>query len=321
LTHVESVVRTDNEARATVQTDEISVCICTYKRPQLLRRLLTAIAKQHTEGLFTISCVVVDNDASASARSLVEGLQSTFPVVIQYAMEPTRNFAIVRNVALGMATGNLIAFIDDDEVPSEDWLVRLWRTLGECQADAVLGPVHPYFETSPPAWVKQSRVCERPSYPTGTVLHWRKTRTGNVLMRRAMILEDGIRFDPAYATGGEDVDFFRRAAEIGKNFVWCEEAPAYELVPESRLRRGYYLRRALLQGRVSSKYAAESPSPLATLQVALKALSAIVIYTLALPFLFLCGEHVGMKYLIKDCHHVGRLLAIMGVSHSTRRDF
>jgi succinoglycan biosynthesis protein ExoM len=321
LTHVDSVAGTDNEPRAAVRADDITVCVCTYKRPQLLRRLLIAITKQSTESLFTISCVVVDNDASESARPVVQDLQSKFPIPIRYAMEPTRNFAIVRNVALSLATGNLIAFIDDDEVPCEDWLVRLWRTLDDSRADAVLAPVRPYFETPPPTWIKRSRVCERPSYPTGTALHWRKTRTGNVLIRRAMILKDGIRFDPAYGTGGEDVDFFRRAAEVGKKFVWCEEAPAYELVPESRLRRAYYLQRALLQGRVSSKYAAESPSPLATLRVALKALSAIVIYTLALPFFFLCGDHVGMKYLIKDCHHIGRLLAILGVSHSNRREF
>jgi hypothetical protein len=167
----------------------------------------------------------------------------------------------------------------------------------------------------------RSRICERPSHPTGDTLHWKQTRTGNVLLRTAIVVQDGIRFDPAYATGGEDVDFFRRAASAGKTFVWCEEAPAYELVPEARLSRRYYLKRALLQGRVSSKYAAERPSALATMRVAAKAFVAMAVYTCALPFLFLLGDHVGMKYLIKDCHHIGRLLAMLGVSHSASRDF
>jgi glycosyltransferase involved in cell wall biosynthesis len=304
-----------------VGTEEITVCICTYQRPELLERLLTAVAAQRTGGLFTFSCAVVDNDESASARTVVQRLQAAFPVPIRYAVEPARNFALARNRSLSLVSGNFFAFVDDDEVPGEDWLMLLWRTLHEHHADAVLGPVRPYFETEPPSWVVRSRICERPSYPTGSTLHWRQTRTGNVLMRAAMVTEDNIRFDPAFATGGEDVDFFKRASRAGKTFVWCEEAPVYELVPEARLRRSYHLKRALLQGRVSLKYATERPSALEMLRLAVKAFAAMVIYTCALPFLFLLGDHVGMKYLIKDCHHIARLLAILGISRSAHRDF
>lgn len=301
--------------------EEITVCICSYRRPELLERLLTAVSAQKTSGLFSFSCAVVDNDASASARSVIERLQPIFPVSIRYAVEPTRNFALVRNRALSLVSGNFLAFIDDDEVPREDWLIQLWRTLHQYQSDAVLGPVRPYFESPPPSWVVRSRVCERPSYPTGSVLHWRQTRTGNVLLRTAIVVEDGIRFDPAFASGGEDVDFFRRAAHTGKTFVWCEEAPAYEFVPESRLCRRYHLKRALLQGRISLKYATERSSFFGTLRVAAKSFVAALSYSVALPVLFFFGDHVGMKYLIKDCHHVARLLAILGVLQTTRRDF
>jgi succinoglycan biosynthesis protein ExoM len=308
------------EADTSPKIDEITVCICSYQRPKLLERLLTELALQRTDGLFTFSCVVVDNDASASAHTVVEHLRPTFPVPIQYTVEPTRNFALARNRALSLVSGKFLTFIDDDEVPQVDWLMQLWQTLHQYQADAVLGPVRPYFESQPPSWVVRSRICERPSHTTGSKLHWRQTRTGNVLLRTAVI-EEGVCFDPAYATGGEDVDFFRRAARAGKTFVWCEEAPAYELVPEARLRRRYYLKRAFLQGRVSLKYATERSSALGKLRVATKAAVAMVVYTCALPFLFLLGDHVGMKYLIKDCHHIARLLAILGVSQPAQRDF
>jgi succinoglycan biosynthesis protein ExoM len=309
------------ESGVATETDEITVCVCSYRRPELLERLLAALAVLRTDGLFTFCCVVVDNDAAATARTVVQRLQPTFRVPIRYAVESARNFALARNQALKMISGRFLAFIDDDEVPQEDWLLQLWRTLHLYDADAVLGPVRPYFETRPPSWVVRSGICERPSHATGTALHWRQTRTGNVLLRTAIVLENGVRFDPAYATGGEDVDFFRRAALAGNKFVWCEEAPAYELVPESRLRRHYFLKRAFLQGRVSLKYATEKPSSVGTLRVAAKAFGAMVLYTLALPILFLLGEHIGMQYLIKDCHHIGRLLAILGVSHSASRDF
>lgn len=303
------------------ETDEITVCICTYRRPELLERLLAAITAQRTDGMFTFSCVVVDNDAAASARTVVERLQPAFQVPIRYALETARNIALARNRAVSLVTGGFVAFIDDDEIPCEDWLLRLWRAINDFHADAVLGPVKPYFESRLPAWIDQSRICERPSHATGSALHWRQTRTGNALLRASIVKKDGIRFDPAYATGGEDVDFFRRAAQAGKTFVWCDESAVYELVPASRLTRRYYLKRAFLQGRISLKYAVDRPSVFGTLRVAIKAFAAAVIYTIALPVLFLFGDHVGMKYLIKDCHHISRLLAILGISRRDTREF
>ena len=50
----------------------ICVCICTYKRPVLLRRLLEGLGDQDTSRLFTFSIVVVDNDRSESARGVVK---------------------------------------------------------------------------------------------------------------------------------------------------------------------------------------------------------------------------------------------------------
>jgi glycosyltransferase involved in cell wall biosynthesis len=303
------------------EIEKITVCICTYRRPDLLERLLAELAKQQTDGLFTFTCVVVDNDASASAQPVIERLRPTFSVSILYAQEPARNIALARNLAISLVDGEFLAFIDDDEVPAKDWLMQLWRALHLYQSDAVLGPVRPYFDVQPPAWVVRSRICERPSQTTGSTLHWRQTRTGNVLMRFSLVVEDGIWFNPEYATGGEDVDFFRRAASAGKTFVWCEEGLVYELVPKARLHRRYYLKRALLQGRVSLKYAAEQSSALKSFRIAAKALAAMLVYTCSLPVLFLLGEHIGMKYLIKDFHHIGRFFAVLGVSHSASRDF
>ncbi|HVZ83090.1 MAG TPA: glycosyltransferase family A protein [Terracidiphilus sp.] len=306
---------------ASPQLVEITVCICTYRRLALLEKLLDVVAHQQTENRFTFSCVVVDNDVEASARPVVEKMQPAFAAPMQYAVESERNFARVRNRTLSLAQGDYIAFIDDDEVPQPDWLLQMLTTLERYSADAVLAPVRPYFDREPPKWIVRSRVCERPAHPTGTEIHWRRTRTGNVLFRRSIVTEDQVFFDPAYGSGGEDIDFFRRAAEKGRRFIWCEEAPAYELVPESRLTRGYYLRRALHQGRLSLSYATDRPSFLGTVGVGIKAFIAALLYTLALPVLFLLGDHLGMKYLIKDCHHIARLLAIFGLPRTAKRNF
>src|SRR5215469_8032161 len=98
----------------TSETPHICICICTYKRPQYLRRLITELTVQETEGLFTYSLVVVDNDRLRSAESVVRELAASCPVQISYCMESTQNIAMARNQAVRNASGDFIAFIDDD---------------------------------------------------------------------------------------------------------------------------------------------------------------------------------------------------------------
>jgi cellulose synthase/poly-beta-1,6-N-acetylglucosamine synthase-like glycosyltransferase len=287
----------------------------------LLPRLFGKLALQRTGGEFDFSIVVVDNDSEASARASVYKEAEGFRLQVTYDVEPERNFALVRNRAVRLSEGNYVAFIDDDEVPVEDWLYRLRLTAYQCDADGALGPVKPYFDTSPPDWLTRSGVCERPVHPTGMLMGWEQTRTGNALLHKSIFDQKGIWFDPGYATGGEDKDFFKRAMNAGCRFVWCEEAAAYELVPPERQTKSYHLKRALLQGAISAKYDRESGRRLGNLRLGLKTAIAATGYTLLLPVFMLGGVHVFMKYLVKDCHHISRLAAMMGSPILKNREF
>jgi succinoglycan biosynthesis protein ExoM len=301
--------------------DSISICICTFQRTHLLFRLFERIAIQKTEGEFDITVVVVDNHIDGSAREIVSDLSTRYNIQTVYDVEPDRNFALVRNRAVSIASGNFIAFIDDDEVPVEDWLYRLRIMATTHDVDGVLGPVKPYFEQTPPDWLVRSGLCDRPSHPSGMIMNWEQTRTGNTLLKKAIFDQRGVWFDPHYATGGEDKDFFKRAEAAGCKFVWCEEAPAYELVPLERQCKSYYLRRALLQGAISAKYDRSTGDTRGAFQLCVKTLAAAAAYTLFLPVFFLGGMHVFMRYLVKDCHHIGRLSAMVGIPLIKQRNF
>ena len=55
----------------------ISVCVCTYKRPHLLKRLLKELLRQDTGGLFSYSIVVADNDEARSAEATVSEVSAS----------------------------------------------------------------------------------------------------------------------------------------------------------------------------------------------------------------------------------------------------
>ena len=288
----------------------ISVCICTYKRPHLLKRLLEELGRQETEGLFSYSIVVTDNDQSGSAEGVVSELGSRLPVDIIYCVEPQQNIALARNKALANATGNFIAFIDDDEVPIQNWLLTLFKACQAYQVDGALGPVKPYFEVQPPKWVIEGGFYDRPSYKTGLIIDWRKGRTGNTLLKRCILDLGEEAFRPQFRTG-EDQDFFRRMIERGYKFVWCHEALAYEVVPPLRWKLSFMLRRALLQGKISRLHSDFG------LQHVAKSAIAVTLYALALPFLAVVGRHLFMRYLVKIFHHLGKILAVLGFNPIT----
>src|SRR6266480_976888 len=167
----------------TPKPKHISVCICTYRRPEFLKRLLEELGRQDTGGLFTYSIVVADNDQHQSAKEVVSHFAAGSSVSINYCVEARQNIALARNKAIECASGDFVAFIDDDEFPTRRWLLTLFTACHEYNVDGVLGPVKPHFCEEPPEWLVKGRFYERPTYATGFVIDWRKGRTGNVLLK------------------------------------------------------------------------------------------------------------------------------------------
>jgi glycosyltransferase involved in cell wall biosynthesis len=266
------------------------------------------LEEQETGGLFRYSIVIVDNDRSESARQTVESFGRQSNISIGYYVEPEQNIALARNKAVENAKGDFVAFIDDDEFPNEGWLLSLYKAFHEFRADGVLGPVKPLFEVEPPSWITRGRLCERESLQTGTIIRDSKyTRTGNVLLSRRLFHDEETPFDPRFGkTGGEDGHFFRKMIRKGYVFVWCNEAYVSETVPPERLKRSYFLKRALLQGSAlanSEKVSFFSSG-------GLKSLAALILYTPCLPGLWLLRHDLFMRYLIKECYHLGKLLSV-----------
>lgn len=291
----------------------ICVCVCTYKRPQGLERLMRDLEVQETAGLFTFSLVVADNDEQRSGESVIKawGKDRAFSVV--YDVEPRRGIALARNKAVANARGDYLALIDDDEFPAPNWLLTLYRTCDEWGVDGVLGPVIRHFDEPPPGWLKRSNFYDRRINRTGTRVHWKEARTGNVLMKAKVVAGEQAPFRPEFRAG-EDQDFFWRKIEAGFTFIWSADAKVYETIPPARWRRTYMLRKATLQGENAAL------QPNCDTRSILKSVTAIPLYTVALPLALLFGHHRFMTLLVKIFHHLGKLLALMGV-HPVREAY
>src|SRR5690242_5495960 len=107
----------------------ISLCIATYRRTERLSALLDDLVKQHR---LPNEITVVDNDAAGSARAVVERRRTSgAPFPIHYDIQPVKNISLTRNRTVELASGDWIAFIDDDERAPVTWLKRLAQTVIE----------------------------------------------------------------------------------------------------------------------------------------------------------------------------------------------
>ncbi|WP_095588100.1 glycosyltransferase family 2 protein [Actibacterium ureilyticum] len=237
---------TDRPAR------HIDVLMCTFRRVEVTQSLTSLDQQILPEGV-TMRVIVADNDDTPSAKQRVESHQMSCPV--HYVHAPARNISIARNACLDHATGDWVAFIDDDEMAAPDWLATLLRTAESSGADGVFGPAIAEYGPDAPDWMRQqdhhSNIPER----RGGVVQ--TGHTCNAMLRWGDVPWRDARFDLARGqSGGEDTEFFFRLGQMGARFELEMNAIVTEPVAPKRLTLGWLLRRKF---RMGQSYAASAP--------------------------------------------------------------
>jgi glycosyltransferase involved in cell wall biosynthesis len=94
----------------------VSVVICTYNRSALVRRALDACLRQSWPDL---EVVVVDDGSVDDTRAVVAAVPDG-----RVRLSSIRNGGLsnARNVGIAAARGHYVVFLDDDDLPDEDWL-------------------------------------------------------------------------------------------------------------------------------------------------------------------------------------------------------
>lgn len=227
------------------------VAMLTFRRPDDLRVALPALVEQASSvtGRFDrVEVLVVDNDAAESAREYVTAFPPAESVIVTYRCEPESGITAARNRALAEAvTSDLLVFIDDDERPTDRWLVDLVATFDRGGAVAVVGPVVSRFEVEPSPWIVAGEFFTRRRMPTGTPVS--VAATNNLLLDLRVVRSIALVFDTAFGhAGGEDTMFTRTLHATGGRLVWCDEAVVWDIVPAARSTRDWVVRRAFSSG-------------------------------------------------------------------------
>lgn len=100
----------------------ISVCIPTYNRPVQVGTLLNNLLEQHC---LPDEVVIVDSSPDRATERVVSGFADRFPALVYRHSE--KGLTLQRNRAIELATGDLVAFLDDDVLLEPEFLAAAER--------------------------------------------------------------------------------------------------------------------------------------------------------------------------------------------------
>lgn len=207
------------------ESPRASVIIPTYRREELLRRLLESLSVQKTSYEYDVT--VVGDGTEVDAGSI--GLGETGMRVRFISLPDKVGRGAARNAGIRESTGEIIIFLDDDMTVVETFIEEHMKYHTD-EATVVIGDV-----LSPPEYAGRSlaryiqrqgvrKLASRDDIPAKCF------RTGNASVSRVFLDRAGM-FDETITHYGEDMDLAARLADAGAGFVFAEGAGAYHHHP------------------------------------------------------------------------------------------
>jgi glycosyltransferase involved in cell wall biosynthesis len=234
---------------------DVTVAICTWNRASLLDQTLARLGELAVPDALTWEILVVDNGSSdATGEVLARHASPASHLPLRSTREEHRGLSHARNRAVTEARGELIAWTDDDVQVDVDWLAAYAAAAHQLpHADFFGGPILPWFDDTPPAWVAASlpvigsafALCDlgssRAPFSVQHLPYGANFAVRTAVQRRHL-------FDPALGRVGDELlwgdehDALRRMLADGHTGTWLPEARVRHFVPRERMTLDYVRR-------------------------------------------------------------------------------
>jgi O-antigen biosynthesis protein len=219
----------------------ISVVCCTFNGARTIRDTMEALRRVEYPDF---EVIVVDDGSTQDVRLIVE------PYDIRYIRTENRGLSSARNTGMQAATGEIVAYIDDDASPDRHWLAFLAEAFEETAFVGVGGPNVPLPDDGPVA----DCVAHAPGGPIHVLLDDREAEHipgCNMAFRRSALVAVG-GFDEAFRVAGDDVDLCWRLQQRGWKIGFCPAAMVWHHRRNSvraylKQQRGYGEAEAMLE--------------------------------------------------------------------------
>jgi glycosyltransferase involved in cell wall biosynthesis len=237
--------------------NQISAIICTHNRDTYLGAAIDSLLAQDFSAEFEV--VVVDNGSSDRTREVVE--QRLGNPRVKYVFEPTIGLSVARNTGARVASGAILAYLDDDAVASVSWLQVLSAAYEHNSQLAIAGGKVTLLwppNIEPPHWLSPGLAGNLGAYDLGDRMIYIQQpgltpRGLNYSLRRSF-LEEIEGFDPHLGRVGknllsnEELQMTEFALQRGWQVAYLPQALVAHNVAPERLKRSWFLNRGWWQG-------------------------------------------------------------------------
>ncbi|HMR62573.1 MAG TPA: glycosyltransferase family 2 protein [Anaerolineae bacterium] len=234
---------------------QASIIIATYNRAFYLSRCLAALATLETDPT-KFEIIIVDNNSSDNTRDIsLNFTQAHLTLKTRYMCEIKQGSSHARNRGVEESCGEIVCFLDDDSVPTPDWLNVLLEMFNDPQMGCVGGPsILDYQGQELPYWLQGDLQGLLSSYalpysePT-QVSRWTEFPLScNMAIRRSIFTDLGFLrtdlgklADQTLAAG--DTELADRITKAGWKVVYVPEMCVRHFVQPEKLSITYLYQR------------------------------------------------------------------------------
>ncbi|MGB3533426.1 MAG: hormogonium polysaccharide biosynthesis glycosyltransferase HpsE [Microcoleaceae cyanobacterium] len=235
-----------------------TVVICTYNGLTRLPQLLDQLISQVVPPNFSWEILIVDNNSTDKTASLINQYQSQWShiVPIHYAFESQQGIAYARKRGIKQANGELIGFLDDDNIPTQTWVTDAYHfaqshpNMGACN-----GHIEGQYEVKPPPNFERIScflaVVNRgeKSFRYDLLERWLMPPGAGLVIRKkawltsvpAQLIFTGVQAK-SLANKGEDIEALSYMRQKGWE-IWHNCAlKIYHQIPVERLQKPYLVK-------------------------------------------------------------------------------
>ena len=249
----------------------ISAAICTRNRAAWLSAAIESLLGQSLPPT-DYEILVIDNASTDVTPPIIQRyLDAPGGVTLRSAVQPALGLSHARNLAVQMAAGDIIAFMDDDAVADPDWLAGLLGTYARRpEAWSVGGKVLPLWEGERPVWLTDDLLPQLSMLDLGIVVRslnageqlygvnfsCRSCAFGELGLFRTDLGRQGVTL-----LGSEESEFQQRILQRGQALVYTPHAIVSHRIPEERLQQRYFIRLAYGKGRTTARLMMTASQP------------------------------------------------------------
>jgi glucosyl-dolichyl phosphate glucuronosyltransferase len=232
----------------------ISVAVCTWRRPLLLKRALDSICAQ---SLKDFPILVIDNNSRDDTERVVKNYP--YPHV-RYILETNQGVAFARNRALVECTTPYLAFLDDDEVADAGWLMALQQGLKEGAAITGGKITLEWQGGERPRWLVDSLLSGLGALDYGYsqfLEHPKMLFVGNMALDVAKVKKLGgfatrLGFSAGGLLGNEEILLQQQLRQSQERLYYAHDAVISNLVDTPKITKRFFMRRFYGQGQADA---------------------------------------------------------------------